>query len=669
MILDKLVLENFGAYRGKHTIQLTPPSKKRPIILFGGLNGAGKTTLLDALQLVLYGKRARCSNRGNTNYDEFLRQSVNRFADPSCGARIELSFHQVNEGREQAYRVQRSWHTNGSGVRETVDVDVDGAYDRTVSDLWSEYAEEFVPSRLSPLFFFDGEKIESLADIENTADVLRNGIHSLLGLDIVNRLQDDLDVVANRKGKLLQVDTGRQEAIEAALAEVHILKSRRDEILQNSAGVQSQLDQCNYRLNQVNEKLQAEGGDLFRQKDLLESNRDLLQQELSAADADLRELGNGAAPLLLVGKLLARVQEQVREERQSLHAELLEETLRERDKLVLKSVNDSGIPKDAYKTLAAFLAKDRRERTATRNQPRYLVLDEDAAGLVQDLQSVTLHETRQKIRILLKRREDLEHSLTVIERKLATVPDPAAIAPYEQERSELERKKTGLEQTAAQFRDERQRLDNELSRKESTFNRLQDEAIRRALEREDLARINEHARHAQATLHVFRERVVESHLARIEMHIEESFRQLLRRQSLVASLRINRSTYAIELRDTQGNVVPPDRLSAGERQLLAVSLLWGLAKASRRALPAVIDTPLGRLDSSHRRHLVKRYFPAASHQVLLLSTDEEIRGEYLEALRPSVGRSYLLQYDEAAQSTEVVEGYFPAGEADVARSH
>jgi DNA sulfur modification protein DndD len=102
----------------------------------------------------------------------------------------------------------------------------------------------------------------------------------------------------------------------------------------------------------------------------------------------------------------------------------------------------------------------------------------------------------------------------------------------------------------------------------------------------------------------------------------------------------------------------PDRLSAGERQLLAVSLLWGLAKASRRPLPAIIDTPLGRLDSSHRRHLVERYFPHASHQVLLLSTDEEIGGEYLDAIRPSVGHSYLLEFNEAERSSTVKPGYF-----------
>ena len=102
----------------------------------------------------------------------------------------------------------------------------------------------------------------------------------------------------------------------------------------------------------------------------------------------------------------------------------------------------------------------------------------------------------------------------------------------------------------------------------------------------------------------------------------------------------------------------PDRLSAGERQLLAIALLWGLARVSGRALPTVIDTPLGRLDSSHRANLIERYFPSASHQVILLSTDEEINRTYHRMLEPQIGRSYLLQYDDEERATTVVDGYF-----------
>jgi DNA sulfur modification protein DndD len=185
LTLDELVVENFGIYRDRHVITLTPPSKKKPIVLFGGMNGAGKTTLLDALQLGLHGKRAKCSNRGSGSYEDFLRGCINRFADAAGGASIEVQFHHVTDGREQAYRVRRSWHENGSGLKENIDVLVNGNRDAAVSDAWAEYAEEFIPARLSHLFFFDGEKIEALADLENASELLRSGIHSLLGLDIV----------------------------------------------------------------------------------------------------------------------------------------------------------------------------------------------------------------------------------------------------------------------------------------------------------------------------------------------------------------------------------------------------------------------------------------------------------------------------------------------------
>ena len=91
----------------------------------------------------------------------------------------------------------------------------------------------------------------------------------------------------------------------------------------------------------------------------------------------------------------------------------------------------------------------------------------------------------------------------------------------------------------------------------------------------------------------------------------ESFRHLLAKQNLVDAIRIDPETFALTVHSVNGESLPTDRLSAGERQLLAVSILWGLARASGRRLPVVIDTPMGRLDSSHRENLLERYFPSS----------------------------------------------------------
>ena len=159
-------------------------------------------------------------------------------------------------------------------------------------------------------------------------------------------------------------------------------------------------------------------------------------------------------------------------------------------------------------------------------------------------------------------------------------------------------------------------------------------------------------------LQAFRMAAVQRHTQRIASAVLECFQLLIRKASLLDALVIDPLTYAVTLYDGLGRVLPPKRLSAGERQLLATSLLWGLSRVSGRALPTVIDTPLGRMDSHHRRNLVERYFPQASHQVILLSTDEEIHGGWLDALEPAIGRKYLLEHDDAARRTTVRDGYF-----------
>ena len=157
MILESITLHNFGVYKGRQEISLEPESKKKPIVLFGGLNGNGKTTLLDALQLALYGKLAKTSNLGNQAYDKYLKKCINRDVSPSEGASLELKFRHFSEGIEKRYQIQRHWKVSSksAGAREKLSVILDGKKDTLLTDSWDEYVQGLIPSQIAGLFFFD----------------------------------------------------------------------------------------------------------------------------------------------------------------------------------------------------------------------------------------------------------------------------------------------------------------------------------------------------------------------------------------------------------------------------------------------------------------------------------------------------------------------------------
>ena len=93
-------------------------------------------------------------------------------------------------------------------------------------------------------------------------------------------------------------------------------------------------------------------------------------------------------------------------------------------------------------------------------------------------------------------------------------------------------------------------------------------------------------------------------------------------------------------------------------------MLWALARASGRPLPMIVDTPLARLDSAHRKLLLEHYFPRASHQILLLSTDTEIDQAAFGELRPYVAHAYRLEFDFTEAATAISRGYFWTGDRE-----
>lgn len=657
MILTDIRLHNFGIYRGQHHVLLTPPSRKRPVILFGGMNGGGKTTLLDALQLSLYGKRARCSTRGELSYPDFLRNATHRKIDPADGAAVSLGFLHTAEGRDHNYQVRRSWTTTASGTRERVEVTKDGEPDSVLTETWDDQVDAFLPQELSHLFFFDGEKIKALAERGRSSEILRAAIYSLLGIDLVDRLSADL-VTAERRARNELADEAQRVALEGIQCEIEQLALKRMDLVQRRGAAQNDVDRRSLHLSKVDEKLRSEGGDAFESRATLEAQRDSLQGGLHSLETEIRDAAASELPLAMLRGELASALDQAQGEHNVGQAEALRGLLAERDAEVLARVEVHLGRGDSLDSIREWLLADRQKRTQVEKPRRVLGLPDESLDGLRQLVAGGLEEAVANLTRRISRAETIQARLVLIERKLAMAPDKEAIAHLLEARATARAGLETAQATLSQVDEELAQLARQEADANARHSKLAETQVAIDFKREDAHRIVRATGRVRASLMSFKLAVIKRHARRIEELILESFKHLMRKSTMVASIRIDPTSFDMDLRDHDGTSLPADRLSAGERQLLAVAILWGLAKASGRNLPAVIDTPLGRLDSVHRRHMVERYFPHASHQVLLLSTDEEITAAQLNRLRPFIGRSYRLDYDEKQDAATVQSGYF-----------
>ncbi|MEU1119942.1 MULTISPECIES: DNA sulfur modification protein DndD [unclassified Streptomyces] len=675
MLLRKIALEEFGAYRGKQSLDLTV-KKNKPIILIGGLNGCGKTTLLDSIQLALYGPRARCSGRGNKSYDTFLRESINRQHDPTRGSSVTLEFTVTVDGKEHYYKVMRSWHTSGKSLKEFLNVFVDEDYEdqaspghraepdakfnRLLSEGWADHVEDLLPLEVASLSFFDGEKIESLADPERAASVIESAVHSLLGVSTVQQLRTDL-LALQRRQKLSDEEQHLMDSIQAQEKEQKSVQTQLDMASQDLAQRQSELGKARRELDSLEQEFKNAGGSLFERRVELEQEHKRATERLTELRSALVQIAAGPLPLLMMGSQLKDVRKQAKHEKAAAEAGQILDVLVERDEWLL-----ALLPEDTKAEVVRKLEEDRVKRSKSTTLKVDLNLPHDALAQLSVLDEVLVRD-KDRATELLTLAASAAEEVDQLDRQLAGVPEQSTLKALQaareeqlQEFSRVQAEVTRDEQRVTELKRRREYVTAALERAHNNF-------VRTKVKAEEVERIIRYSEKARGTLERFGEVLLQRHISRLEVAVLQSFKELMRKQGLVQDLRIDTDKFTLALSDSNGEPIDPGRLSAGERQILAVSLLWGLMKVAGNRLPSVIDTPLGRLDSRHREHLVDRYFPYASDQVLLLSTDEEIDEYLLGRLKKSVARTYTLVHDDSNFTTSVVEGYWwHAGAQNVA---
>lgn len=655
MLFRQVRLSNVGLYRDNQTLDFSR-DRARPVTLIGGRNGAGKTTLLNAIPLVLYGNRAKALI-GAAAYPEYLNKLVHK---GSSKASIALEFDRREGGKASRYVIEREWSRSATGkATDTLYVSVN---DKPRSDLeanWPEFVEGIMPLSVSGLAIFDGEKIEALADVGNSADVLRTSLYGLLGLDLVERLQRDL---AEYRRKAAHQALPNQRAMAAGLRQA---EDRLAVALADADGVQSELraaerslELSEAELAVATERLQEAGGDRVAARDHLhaelaaaESNTELSQRRLEALVA-------GDLPLLLVRPLLAQVVGMGERSQAASEAELLLVRMKERDERLVREVTSQpGIfSSAAADALEQLLAADRQHYEVDHSGG--FDVDLGAMSTSRHLVGDVGTDLRAEAADLVAKINSSVVVAALARRTLESVPTGDAFEEIVRSVAEAEARIRSSKADVTVALDRVAEADRKVVAAQREVDRLASEVLEAGVGDADSVRIGREIDRAEITLANFSARIIERNIGRITENVTRSLQALLRKEGLISRLSINPGSLEISLFGRDRQPLDPKRLSAGERQMLATAVLWGLSRSTGRTLPTVIDTPVGRLDRSHRTNMVTRYFPSAARQVVLLSTDEEIVGNYLGQLEPHIGCSYLLDYDEADDATEIREGYF-----------
>ena len=190
--LSEIELNNFRIYRGKKTIEFSTDDNKR-ITIIQGANGTGKTTLLNAITWCLYGKEYNLppiANKDNTYSIICNRQEIKEHAD-GVEVSVKLIFSDEKGAAikiERSRRYQNLFNEIKPDPKDNFNImrRDDNGFDFKRISTPEYYIKMLLPENLYWLYFFDGERLDTLFKGEYKEEV-----------DDAIRIQAQLDIIEN----------------------------------------------------------------------------------------------------------------------------------------------------------------------------------------------------------------------------------------------------------------------------------------------------------------------------------------------------------------------------------------------------------------------------------------------------------------------------------------
>ena len=682
MIIKSIELNNFRIYKGYHKIDLSVTDKEN-IVIISGKNGFGKTTFLMSLVWCLYGRQMsdvdeiyKREIENNGNYKKYIRNSLNHTAseEGSTTFSVAITFANVTTIPEitcNELKITRTYYTEGS-QDESLEILIDGMESELVEEIGKEiFIRDFImPKEIAKFFFFDAEKIVSLAEIhteEQQKDLSRAYVE-VLGIKQYQDLKEDLEGYLNKLKEETASYKDRTE-LERIGIDIEEKNNENTELQKQLEDLQENSSLLRYNISLLEEKLIKKGNVITEEEfNEFRSRKEDLVKKVDNLQNELKTYFE-IIPFAMTGNLLLEVLEQVSNERnfinRSYDKDKAEEILSKiiDDLINIEKPNNIQISYDVqqfYVENFKLLLK------------KYFGVGDKQKGEVVDIihnysesEAANLKQFTNNIKISFKERLNTIHidftraknELNEINKKvrLAEEKSEDALAKVDREqKKKYQDEYDTIQQLIGVKRQKIQENDNFILQQTKRANSISEKL---KLSKENLA-IGEEVEKTIQVLKSFIETFKKEKAESLEKRIEEGLTMLLHKKDLVKKVKIEiiGDIVDINLQNDRDKYINKDTFSKGEQQMYATVLLKGLVDESNISFPVFIDSPMQKFDIDHSNSIVRYFYPKVSEQVIIfpLLKKEMTQSEY-NLLLPNVSKAYLIKNEKNKSSFQPVK--------------